>query len=201
VDILIPMQSTMVTAKTEIRVPFACRHCGFQGVARVVGVGAARTAATVAIGPAPVASEHEHQQARGNALADGQELLALVPCPGCGERGSEAWQGYTRATRIAQVLAAAVLVAIMSALWDPANPAIVVVCAIPSVAVVFLVGYIRGVRAEVPADRVTFLSPEEAAADEAAAAQAVADEAAAEEAAEEAAAARSKKRREKSRRA
>jgi hypothetical protein len=41
------------------------------------------------------------------------------------------------------------------------NPAPAVVGLIPAVAVVFVTGYLRGVRAELRADRVTFLSPEE----------------------------------------
>jgi hypothetical protein len=55
------------------------------------------------------------------------------------------------------------------ALWDTENPALAVIGLIPAVAVVFVTGYLRGLRAELPADRVTFLSPEEVAAEDAAA--------------------------------
>jgi hypothetical protein len=163
----IPVQRTVVTSRAKIRAAFVCKHCGFTATARVVGVGSISTPDAIALGPAPQASLREQVQSRERAVADAQELLALVPCPGCGRRGSEAWAAYTRQTRILQAIVAALLLVVVYALWDKDNPAPAVVFLIPAIAVVFVAGYLRGVRAELPADRVTFLSAEEAAAEEA----------------------------------
>lgn len=160
----IPTHRTVVTARAEIQVPFACKHCGFESVARIVGRGSAATRATIAFVPAPKASKSDLTAAHERALAEGHELLAVVPCPKCARRGSEAWEAYTRRTRLFQALVAVLLLGILYGLWDPENPAVAVVCAIPMFGVVFVVGYLRGVRADLSTDRVRFLSPEEVAA-------------------------------------
>lgn len=170
VVIPIPTHRTVVTARCELRAPFACKRCGFKSVARVVGTGSASTASTIAILPAPAASDFEHQDARAGAAADGHELLNLVACPRCGNRDGEGWTQFNRWTRRLQILAAALVAGVVAAIWmgNPTNPAIAVLCAVPGALVVFLVGYLRGLRTEMPQDRVTFLSPEDLAAEEAA---------------------------------
>jgi hypothetical protein len=167
--IVVPIRRTVVTSRATMRATFECKHCGFTSATRVVGVGSASTHEEIGVGPGPAASAHEHKQARGQAVADAMEILSLAPCPRCGRRGSEAWAAYTWQTRILQAIVAAVLLVIVYELWDKENPALAVVGLIPAVAVVFVTGYVRGLRAELPADRVTFLSPEEVAAEDAAA--------------------------------
>jgi hypothetical protein len=167
--IVVPIRRTVVTSRATMRATFECKHCGFTSATRVVGVGSASTHGEIGVGPGPAASEREHVQARGQAVADAMEIMSLAPCPRCGRRGSEAWAAYTRQTRILQAIVAAVFLLIVYAVWDKENPTLAVVGLIPAVAVVFLTGYLRGVRAELPADRVTFLSPEEVAAEDAAA--------------------------------
>jgi hypothetical protein len=146
----------------EIRAPFECSLCGFSAVARVVGRGSAATEADIALLPAPVAGEHVHHTARANAADDGAQLIRLMACPRCGKRDPGAWGEYQRVTRRLQMLVAAVVLAGVVALWiaNPDNPAIAVLCAIPGALCVFTVGFVRGLRTEMPADRVTFLSKE-----------------------------------------
>jgi predicted RNA-binding Zn-ribbon protein involved in translation (DUF1610 family) len=168
--IVVPTRRTVVTSRTTMRATFECKHCGFTSATRVVGVGSASTHSQIGVGPGPAASAREHVQAREQSVADAKEILSLAPCPQCGQRGSEAWAAYTRQTRILQAIVAAVLLVIVYAMWDKENPALAVIGLIPTVALVFVTGYLRGLRAELPADRVTFLSPQELAAEDAAAA-------------------------------
>lgn len=177
-DILIPMRRTVVTASAEMRVPFACKHCDFKAVARVVGKGSAETHSTLAFLPAPRASAYQHHEAHESAAADGSELLRLITCPRCGKRDPDAWGSFNRVTRILQAITGVVVFGSLAALWigNPGNPAIAVICAIPGAFCIFLVGFLRDLRTEMPADRVTFLSPEDLAA-ETAAAEAAADKA------------------------
>lgn len=178
VVIPIPTHRTVVTARCELRAPYECKQCGFQSVARVVGTGSASTAPTIAILPVHTASDHERQSARDGAVADGHELLQLVACPRCGNRNAEGWTRFNRWTRRFQIMAAVLVAGVVIAIWmnAPTNPAIAVFCAVPGAFVVFLVGYLRGLRTEMPRQRVTFLSPEDLAAEEAARKKLIAEE-------------------------
>lgn len=165
VYIPLPMRATVVSARTELRVPFACKLCGFEAVARVVGKGSARTPYAPLV--APEATPLDRDDARRSAVADGWQLSQLVACPKCGKRDEGALAAFTRVTRTLQGAAAALFLAFAAYLWveNQDNPALAVLFLVPGALVVFLVGYLRGLRVELSQDRVTFLSPEELAAE------------------------------------
>jgi predicted RNA-binding Zn-ribbon protein involved in translation (DUF1610 family) len=168
VFIPIPMRRTTVTARCELRAPFRCKSCGFEAVAKVVATGSASTHALPII--APNASEHERERARWNAQAEGSEQLALVPCPKCGKRDPVIEAQFNFKTHVLRAIVAVLCTALVVGLWlaNPENPVVAIVCAIPGLLVVFLVGFLRNLLAETPKDRVTFLSAEDIAAEEAA---------------------------------
>ncbi|MEZ4302071.1 MAG: hypothetical protein R3B70_44485 [Polyangiaceae bacterium] len=170
-DVLIPIPTrrTVVTARRELRVPFHCKHCGFTSTARVVGTGTAATHSTLAFLPAPTASDADLRRASGQAFAEGQELLALVPCPKCGQRDPVKMAAHLRVGRILQGIVGALSLGLVALVWSQAdNPAVPVLCAVPGALAVFLTGYLHRLRTETPQHRVTFLSEEDLAAEEAA---------------------------------
>jgi hypothetical protein len=104
--------------------------------------------------------------AQEHARADGAALLALLACPKCGFRPPDVVDQFHRTTaRLrAAVVAFFLLVAAYVLYDDPESAKIVLPCMlVPCGLAMFLVGYLRTLRAEVPDCRVTFLSVEEAA--------------------------------------
>ena len=102
--------------------------------------------------------------AENNARADGQSLLRLVPCPRCGKRDAREMARFERITLILRVAVALAFLAIGVSIFRavPDNPALPVICAVmPGAIVVWLIGYVRQLRAEVPKDRVTFVPVDE----------------------------------------
>jgi hypothetical protein len=170
VFIPIPVRRTVVSASRTLRMPFSCKSCGFDAVVGVVGRGAAETGAAPFV--APQATEHERDLASRRAFADGQELMLLVACPRCGKRDEEVQARWRRGTHTVQAMVAAAFLALILGVWmQSPDPVFAILIAMPGALAVFLVGYLRGLRVELSQDRVSFLSPEDLAAEEEQAAQ------------------------------
>lgn len=191
--LVIPVKRRVVSANHTLQVQYRCEHCGFESVARVVGRGSAATDPQLPFLPDPSSLHEETDAAQSIAIADANEQLALVECPRCGKRNSAEWARYMRMTRIMQGAVAAIFVTIIAliAIQTPDDAAIGAIIAFPGAFAVFLVGFLRGLHAEVPANRVKFLSPEDLAAE----AQHAAKKQAEEEAEEEERRARRRRRR------
>lgn len=181
VPIVIPTHRTVVSAQVTVRVPFRCAHCGLERVASVVGKGSGSTRSTPAFLPTPQAGAREHMHAREAALWEARTLLSLAVCPECGRRDEGSWAAFRRGTRIFQGIVAALGIALLAAVGSAKEPAIVVICAVPGALVVFVVGYLRGLRVDAAKERVRFLSQEDLEAEKAAEARAIARAAAREE--------------------
>lgn len=145
--------------------PYRCAECGYDAVARVVGAGHVFGHLTAPREPGEDAS---HAVARKAAATDGSELVELVPCPRCGKCNPTAIAAYTRTTNIARVVTAVVAAAL--GVWigvSSGDVVLALLCAVvPGGLVLFMIGYTRALRLEVPAGRVTFLTPEQAAAEQ-----------------------------------
>ncbi len=194
-DIIIPVKQRVVSADHTLQVPYRCEHCGFESVARAIGRGSAATDPQLPFA-LQTSMRKETDAAQSKAIADGKEQLALVRCARCGKRNSADWARYMRMTRLMQGAVAAIFVTIivLIAIQTPDDAAIGLVVALPGALAVFLVGFLRGLRADVSANRVKFLSPEDLAAEAEQAAKKQAEEDAEEAAAEAKAEARRARR-------